>query len=172
MLNISRLKNRTLSKLISGMPFLSKFFIDSYSPRESHDIPWTPVSKPLSESKIALVTTSGVHHKDQEPFNMLDTNGDPSFRVIDTGKPVSSLKITHDYYDHSNAERDINIVLPVERLMELKDDGLIGEIADHHYAFMGHIDGHHIDRLMNETAPAVAQLLKADRVDAVMLIPA
>ncbi len=171
-MNPARLKNQMLSKLISFFPFLSKYFIDSYRLHESHDIPWTPLTKTLSESRVALVTTSGVHHRDQEPFNMRDTNGDPTFRVIDGSKPVSSLMITHDYYDHTDAERDINIVFPVDRLREFKNEGLIGQAANHHYSFMGHTDGPHINTLMNETAPAVAQRLKADRVDAVILTPA
>ncbi len=171
-MNLSRLKNQVLSKIIATIPFLSKFFIDTYQPYESQDIPWTPVTKPLSESRIAMVTTSGVHHTDQEPFNMQDTNGDPSFRVIDINRPVSSLMITHDYYDHADADRDINIVMPVERLIEFKNDGLIGDISNHHYAFMGHIDGPHINTLMNESAPAVSKLLKAAMVDAVLLTPA
>jgi len=171
-MNLARLKNQVLSKLLSHFPLLLKYFISSYKPHESHDVPWTPVTKPLSESRVALVTTSGVHHKDQEPFNMSDKKGDPSFRVINISRPFSSLMITHDYYDHSDAERDINIVFPVERLTEFKNEGLIGEIADHHYAFMGHIDGPHINALINDTAPAVAQRLKDDRVDAVILTPA
>ena len=28
---------------------------------EHDDAPWTPMSKPLSESKVALVTTAGLH---------------------------------------------------------------------------------------------------------------
>ena len=172
MMNLARLKNQMLSKLLSHFPLLSKYFIHSYKARESHDIPWTPVTKPLSESRIALVTTSGVHHKDQTPFNMSDKNGDPTFRVIDFSRPVSSLMITHDYYDHSDAEQDINIVFPVERLTEFKNEGLIGDIADQHYAFMGHTDGPYINALINDTAPAVAQRLKAERVDTVMLTPA
>lgn len=172
MINLTRLKNQNLSKILSYFPFVSKYFISAYKPIESHDVPWTPVTKPLSESRVALVTTSGVHHKDQKPFNMSDTNGDPTFRVIDISKPVSSLMITHDYYDHADADQDINIVFPIERLTEFKNEGLIGETADLHYAFMGHTDGPHINTLINETAPAVAQRLKADRVDAVILTPA
>ena len=28
---------------------------------EHDDTPWTPMAKPLSESKVALVTTAGLH---------------------------------------------------------------------------------------------------------------
>jgi len=37
---------------------------------------------------------------------------------------------------------------------------------------MGHIQGSHINALMDETAPQVAAMLKQDRVDAVLLTPA
>jgi D-proline reductase (dithiol) PrdB len=102
---------------------------------------------------------------------MGDPNGDPSFRTIDMSRPLIDLMITHDYYDHTDADRDINIVFPIQRLWALKREGMIGEIADLHYGFMGHIIGRHTHTLINEKAPAVAQRLKADNVDIVLLTP-
>jgi D-proline reductase (dithiol) PrdB len=120
---------------------------------------------------VAIVTTAGVHHRDQPPFDMHDREGDPSFRVIDAFRPVSDLMITHDYYDHSDADQDINIVFPVERLKELEREGVIGQAARFHYAFMGHIVGRHIETLVNESAPDVTGKLKADAIDIVLLTP-
>ncbi len=102
---------------------------------------------------------------------MNDPDGDPTFRTINTKKPDSKLMITHDYYDHTDADKDINIVFPVDRLKEFKHEGLIGTVADKHYGFMGHIDGEHIDTLITTQAPEVAQRLKADNVDVVILTP-
>jgi D-proline reductase (dithiol) PrdB len=120
---------------------------------------------------VVLVTTAGVHHRDQKPFDMDDPDGDPTFRVIDVSRPINDLMITHDYYDHSDADRDINIVFPIQRVQELKSEGIIGDIATTHYGFMGHIVGRHIQTLLNQNAPEVAQRLKRDNVDAVLLIP-
>jgi D-proline reductase (dithiol) PrdB len=171
-MNIIRLKNRALSKLLSVFPPLARHFIDSYSPLESTDIPWSPVKLPLHKSRLALITTSGVHHRDQKPFDMNDKTGDPSFRTIDSSCNVSDLMITHDYYDHSDAEKDINIVFPIERLRELRQRRVIGELAHSHYAFMGHISEGHIHTLVNNSAPEVIEKLEQDNVDAVLLTPA
>ena len=171
MINLLRLKNQVIARISSYVPSLSKRFINSYTPLESTDIPWTSITKMLSESKIAVVTTAGVHHKNQTPFDMNDRDGDPTFRVLDSTRPVSDLMITHDYYDHSDADKDINIVFPIDRLREFEAEGIIAKVADTHYGFMGHIDGGHINLLINKHAPEVAQMLKRDNIDCVLLIP-
>lgn len=171
-MDFARRKNQLIAKVITRFPSLAKKFIDAYDPLTSLDIPWTPVIKSLKSSKIALVTTSGVQHIDQEPFNMSDHDGDPSYRALDARRPLSSLKITHDYYDHADADKDINIVFPIERLKEFEQEGLIGRTADTHYGFMGHITGRHVQHLTNKSAPEIAQKLKADSVDVVLLTPA
>lgn len=157
--------------MITLFPSLAKRFIASYDPWKSLDTPWATVAKDLDKSTIAIVTTAGVHHIDQEPFNMEDREGDPSYRIIDLRRPLSSLMITHDYYDHADADRDINIVFPVERLKELEKDGYIGRVADLHYSFMGHIVGRHIPTLISKYAPEVAGSLKNNNVDIVLLTP-
>ena len=100
----TRFKNRLIAKIITRYPSLAQRFITAYEPWESGEaVPWSPPQKPLSDCKLAMVTTSGVHHSTQEPFNMQDSDGDPSFRTINGETIASSYKITHDYYDHSDA---------------------------------------------------------------------
>ncbi|MBK5101025.1 MAG: hypothetical protein JJE15_08560 [Desulfobacteraceae bacterium] len=171
MLSLSSFKNQTVARLTTRVPLLAKKFTDGFSPVETAGVPWCPSRKPLAESKVALVTTAGVHHRDQRPFDIKDPDGDPTYRVIDVSRPISEVIITHDYYDHSDAARDINIVFPIERLWELEKDGLIGEVARTHYGFMGHIVGRHIQTLVNLSAPEVGRRLKWDAVDIVLLTP-
>jgi len=171
MLYLSRFKNRTIAKLTTRFPFLAKMFIEAFAPLETEGVPWTPVSKPLAECKVAIVTTAGVHHEDQPPFDIHDPDGDPSFRVIDVSRPLRDYMITHDHYNHSDADRDINIVFPIQRLWELEFEGLIDQVARTHYGFMGYIVGPHIQTLVNKNAPEVARRLKADAVDVVLLTP-
>lgn len=166
-----RFKNRFIARVITRFPSLAKRFVESYAPWESEDVPWTPLTKPLSACIVAVVTTAGVHYRDQTPFNMADKEGDPTYRVIDPTRPRDSLMITHDYYDHKDADRDLNIVLPLERLREFERNGVIGKLADRHYSFMGHITGPHIATLISRTAPEVAGLLKQGGADAVLLTP-
>ncbi len=129
------------------------------------------MSKPLRKCSVALVTTAGVHQKDQTPFDMRDPNGDATFRVIDGTRPPNDLMITHDYYDHGDADRDMNIVFPLERLREFQGEGIIGTLSHTHYGFMGHILGPRLQTLVADTAPKVAKRLKAEGVDVVLMTP-
>ena len=71
----------------------------------------------------------------------------------------------------TDAEKDLNIVFPIERLREFVSEGIIGKVADAHYTFMGHILGPHIYTLMEVSAPEVAARLKKKEVDYVLLTP-
>lgn len=167
-----RIKNRGLAALATAFPSLGERFAAGYrAERQEGGVPWASVKKPLAASTIALVTTAGVHHRNQTPYDMHDHDGDPSFRELDLSLPLDSLMITHDYYDHSDADRDLNVVLPVERLRELAAAGEIGALAPRAYGFMGHITGPHLETLKRRTAPEVAARLKKARVDAVLLAP-
>jgi len=128
--------------------------------------PWAAFDKPLSEARIALLTTGGAYVRDrQEPF----IDDDPTYRVIPSTTPASELAIFHEHYDKSNAEKDINVIFPIERLREMEKEQRIGSIAASGFGFMGYIVGDNIPRLMEETAPEVARMLVADRVDAALI---
>ena len=168
-----RLKNRLIAKLVTRFPVLARPLLAAqYVLDTTEEVPWTPVRKPLRESTVAVVTTAGVHHRQQKPFDMLDREGDPSFRVLNGETIGKDFRITHDYYDHGDAERDLNIVLPLQRLEELAREGAIGRVADDHYGFMGHITGRHLSTLLGQSAPQVTALLKLAGVDCVLLTPA
>jgi D-proline reductase (dithiol) PrdB len=138
---------------------------------ESQAVPWARLRTPLDRTTIALVTTAGVHLRSQRPFDMEDPDGDPTFREVPVDAPRASVAITHKYYDHTDADRDINVVLPIDRLRELRDEGMIGAVAPTCYTFMGHIDGRHLDTLVRVTAPEVAKRLRDDGAGAVVLTP-
>ncbi len=172
---MSRIKNKLLASIITRFPGL--FDVDKMMDKvepvsiEEGTIPWTRVTKPLSESKAALVTTSGVHLKSQAPFDMVDPDGDPTYRVLPVDTSLDEYKITHDYYDHTDAGKDINVVFPVTRMEEFVDHGLLGSLAPANYSCMGHITGEHVETLMRDTAPDIAKRLVADGVDVVVLTP-
>jgi len=103
---------------------------------------------------------------------MKDKEGDPAFREIPSGVDLRDLKITHNYYDHRDADRDINVVFPIQRLRELEAKKLVGGISPRHFSFMGHITGRHLGTLVKRTGPEVARLLREDSAEAVFLTPA
>ena len=167
-----RVFHQWIARLAAHLPRLSDHLLASFDPMMSTDIPWHPVEKPLQQSTVALVTTAGIHHRDQAPFDMVDPMGDPSFRVIDPDTIAGDYHITHDYYDHRDAKRDLNIVFPIARLKEMVSERRVGAIAERHFSFMGHIDGHHVPTLIDRSAPHVTRMLKQMNVDAVLLTSA
>ncbi len=69
---------------------------------------------------------------------MSDPDGDPSYRVIPATSSPADLVITHDYYDHRDADRDINVVFPIDVLRRLQAEHRIGKSAPCFYSLMGH----------------------------------
>ena len=127
-------------------------------------IPYTPRTRELKESIFALITTAGVHLRDQEPFNV---EGDNSWRVIPGDVHVSQLMVTHDHYDHQDADQDINCVFPIERLRELAAEGLIAGVSDKHLGFMGYTQN--FRDLYERAAPEMARIILRSKADGVIL---
>lgn len=168
---MGRLKNRLIAKALTRFPYLVRFFTGQAAAVSFDEAPWAPLRKPLAESRMALVTTGGVHLRGDRPFDMSDSTGDPSFRVVPSDTSVEALTITHDYYDHKDADRDINIVFPIERLREFAEEGGIGSLSRRFFGFMGHLEQNHFNRFLNEEIPAAVAMMKDDGVDIALLTP-
>ena len=128
-------------------------------------IPWTPLSKPLRECKVVLISTGGVHLHHDRPFRV---DGDASYRVIPKNVRIADLAISHQAYDKTDAIRDINLVFPIERLRELTAEGVIGSLADEHYGFglMGSA------KKLLPSQKEVAKRIREAGVDLALLVPA
>lgn len=160
-----------IGRIYSRILALARRWGRSFDALSFDDTPFTPLRKPLRECRFALITTGGVHLRDQPPYDMADPRGDPTYRSIPPDAGYADLTITHDYYDHADAERDLNILLPIALFRDLARDGRIGALASC-YSFMGHIEPPHVETLLRTTAPQVAGMLKRERVDAALLTPA
>ena len=75
----------------------------------NEDVPWTPLAKPLDRCRVALVSTGGVHHKDQPPFH---TRDDTSHREIPRDVPVEELRVAHFGYRTEDATSRPQLRLP------------------------------------------------------------
>jgi D-proline reductase (dithiol) PrdB len=156
---------------ISDLKLRYRVLMKTYSYR-SHD--WRPgaaLEKPLSEARIAVVTTAAFHLPEQPAFDEDIKGGDVSYRVIPKEADLDSLKIAHksDAFDSSGIEDDKNLALPLADLEHMADARSIGSVSERHFSFMGSIPSP--GRLVSHTAPEVAALLKEDDVDAVLLTP-
>lgn len=132
--------------------------------------PINPLSKPLPHSRVALVGTAGVHLHGDPPFDVTNPLGDPGFRVIRGNVPFDTLRLSHPGYNTQKVRQDINCVFPLERLRDLAREGIVGSVSPRHFSFMGYIPLP--EPLVGKTAPEVANLLKEDQVDLVLLVPA
>ncbi len=128
--------------------------------------PFTRLRQPLSQSRLALVTTAGIHLRGDAPF----TGGDQSFRVIPADTQPSEIVQSHASigFDRTAFQRDINVIFPVDRVREFVARGEIGCPGRTYFSFMG-AQRPPYDRLLNETGPEVARRLRADGVEVVFL---
>ena len=138
-------------------------------------IPWTPLEKPLSACRVALLSSGGIALKSDTPFNQAGERqnpwwGDPSHRVIPRGTKAQDIKVYHLHITPHFAESDLNSLLPIDRLVELETAGEIAGAAPSHYAFMGYNLQPSI--LLEETTPAIVRNLRDEAVDVVVLVPA
>ena len=138
-------------------------------------IPFTPLAKSLRECTVALVSTAGVARNDDRPF---DQDGerrdpwwsDPSFRAIPLGTTEKDVRLYHLHIDPRFGEADLDVVLPMRRLAEIAGEGVVGRPAPTHYSVMGYILKP--KELVETTAPAIAERMHAEHVDAAALVPA
>ena len=142
--------------------------------QEPGEIPFTPLSKPLRECTVALVSTAGIARNDDRPFDQEGERrdpwwGDPSYRRIPFGTTEKDIRIYHLHIDPRFGEDDLDVVLPMRRLAELAREGIVGRPAPTHYSFMGYLL--ETTELMETSAPAIAASMREERVDAAVLVP-
>lgn len=128
--------------------------------------PWQPLRKPLSECRLGLVGSGGIYITGQVAFHYKD---DTSFRAIPKDVDTTDLRATHFAYDLTDARRDVNVVFPIDTLRRLKAEGVIGELAEYVYAFMGGI--YSARRVRQELAPRLTECWLEQEVDAALLVP-
>ena len=138
---------------------------------EPDDTPWTPPSRELKHSNLALVTSAGLHLRDDKPFAADMKGGDTSYRVIPSNAKATDILQSHTSigFDHTAIYRDLNVTFPLDRLRELTARGVVGSLAPNAYSFMGALRD--MRRIMEETGPEVAQRLKNEGAEVVFLTP-
>jgi D-proline reductase (dithiol) PrdB len=126
--------------------------------------PWVR-PPPLARSRIAIVTTAGLHRRGDRPFGPSATD----YRIIPGRTRAADLVMSHQSvnFDRTGFQEDHNVVFPIDRLSALANRGVIASVAEIHYSFMGATQIRHLEAKAHE----LAGLLRSDRVDAVLLTP-
>ena len=147
------------------------------------DSPWATLSKPLSESRVAVMTSSGhfVEGDDPMPFGidrMTQEEAEdrifesikepPTLSTIPSSTDFSNLRVRHGGYPVRGAIADPQVVLPLRLMEDLQADGVIGEVAPNAFSFVGAAAQ---GKLKKTIGPEWAEMLHDEDVDAVVLVP-
>jgi D-proline reductase (dithiol) PrdB len=168
-----------MEKIVDSYRFISgitKRMIRSWiSMEQPREIPWTPLTKPLCECTVSMISSAGIALKTDRPFDQEGERrnpwwGDRSYRILPSTATSQDVRLYHLHIDPSYAEKDLNCLFPLQRLQELAQGGEIGCTAPRHYSVMGYIL--RPEQFLAETAPALIRNLKEDCADVVVLVPA
>ena len=138
------------------------------------EIPWTPLIKPLIECRVALLSSGGIALRSDSPFDQEGERqnpwwGDPSFRVIPQGTQAAEIQVHHLHINPWYGEQDLNCLLPLDRLDDLVEAGIVGGTASRHYSIMGWLL--EPSELLQFTVPDMIRMLREDEVDILVLVP-
>lgn len=147
------------------------------------DGPFTPLKKPLAACRLGLLSTTGhfVEGDDPEPFgekNMTQeqaiprivefVRSEPKLSTVPLATPRDKLRVRHPGYDIRGVVKDYNVALPLDRLAECVEEGLIGELLPDAFSFVGATAQ---IPLLKKQAPRWVAMLKERAVDAMLLVP-
>jgi D-proline reductase (dithiol) PrdB len=127
---------------------------------------WCPITKPLNESRVALLSSAALRLANQEPFIPRE---DLSYRRVPSDPTSGAIIIDHHSGIGTVPRQDPEIVFPRTALAALVADKTVGGLSLWHFSFMGGVRRH--QEIESELAPALADELAAARVDIALLVP-
>jgi D-proline reductase (dithiol) PrdB len=167
-------------KSVDGFRFMPPglaAWVQSFIPNEpfSGPIPWTPLSHPLNQGTVTAITSAGISCKSDPPFDMErerrePTWGDPTYRCIPSDTSAADIDVNHLHINTDYIRQDLNVILPLNRLAEFEDEGIIGRLAPTAYSFYGFQWQN--DRFIDEAIRPMVPKMQAEEVEAVLLTPA
>jgi len=125
----------------------------------------------LSQSRLMLISTAGGYLPDRHPpFDADNPLGDYTIHVFPSTTPLNALAYAHTHYDHAAVDADPQVLVPLDHLHDMVDEGKIGELSPSMVSFMGYQPD--LARVVDETAPAIVQAVHAEGAHAALLVPA
>jgi hypothetical protein len=124
------------------------------------DSPFTSLAKPLSESRVALITTAALTRESASVKEVYSAPTEPPPVAMYTDHRTWDKKATHT--------RDVESFLPISRVAEFAASGRIDGLSPRFYGVYTDFSQR---RTVDEYAPAVLELCRVDEVDVALLIP-
>jgi hypothetical protein len=159
--------------------------VDAYGkdPQFVYDTgPFSHLKKPVSESRLTLISSTGHFVKGEDPNplgveNMSQETAvsriqdflkeEPVLSAIPFNTPMERRMVRHGGYDIHGVEADTNTGFPMDRCLELKTEGVIGDLTADAYSFVGACSQ---KRLLKKTGPGWVRKLKELEIDAALLV--
>src|SRR5260370_29042095 len=110
---------------ISDLKLAYRVFMKAYPYRKVDWPPGARLKTPLSDARVAVVTTAAFFRPDQPPFDTSIRGGDYSYRIIPIDTDLSTLNIAHrsDAFDIRGITSDKNLALPLDhRVVDAPSD--------------------------------------------------
>jgi len=128
--------------------------------------PWQPLVKPLDQARLGLLSTSGAYALGQVAYHYKD---DTSIRALPVGIAAQDVRFSHITENYLlDPKRDPNCILPLAQLRALRDEGVIGELAEQVFSCMGGVYSQR--RVREEVAPALLDAFRSQQVDCALLV--
>jgi len=130
-----------------------------------NEVPFSPQTKPLAESNVAVVTTTFLHHHDS-------AHGAPSTNKQVYAHPVTDVPdtmFTNDLSWDKQATHtdDSESFLPLQALQQLAENGTIGSL---NHRFFG-VPTEYSQRKTGLDADQIGEWCAEDGVDIALLVP-
>jgi len=143
---------------------------DNYPFVKNRRAPFTPARRALPMLNLALISTAGAYIDGTEPFDTSAPDGDLRFKEIPIEVEAEDLRFSARGYDPAAVEKDINAQLPIERLFEFENNGIIGQLNPIYWSLCGYIPNAAL--LEQEVSGKLVERLVRQEVQAALLIPA
>lgn len=140
-------------------------------PFVSHTLsPFAPARRALPMLNLALISSAGAYIDGTEPFDTESADGDFSFREIPIEIEAEDLKFSARGYDPTAVKADLNSLIPIQRLVDYQNNGVIGSLNPAWLSFCGYIPD--AARFVEETIPQMVERIKRYEVQSALLVPA
>jgi len=138
--------------------YLARGHRNPYRWAHHEDAPFAPLARPLSQSRVALITTAALIRE-----NVTEVYAAP------TEPPPVAMYTDHRSWDKKATHtRDVESFLPIRRVAEFAGAGRVGGFSPRFYGVPTDFSQR---RTVDKYAPAILDLSRADAVDVALLLP-
>ena len=144
-----------------------------YNYAYNEDFPFTALKKPLSESRVSLVTTASFVLLDEagnslEEPGMIGTNELEVFMVPSDWPTDRILSTSTDHDRYQTDMEDVNAFFPTTRMQEFLKEGTFGSLSKNYYRTLPNYSHR---KTTEVDGPEILRQCREDNVDVALLTP-